>query len=405
MFASYSEDGQRLLTDPDSKIRGRFVLTGTGSTVANTLRRSILMETRSVGFRADLTNTADPGIKITKNTGPIFNEMLAHRLTLLPVGVRNIDDFDPTKYEFALSVANDTAETRHVTADMFQVREKADTGLFVPLDATVTAAMFPSDPITASTSLITTLRPRWNPDLPPDEIDLVAYPVIGRGRDFMGFSPVAQCSFENTRDTDPVRQESFFQEWLSSFKKVTDSSTLDPAVLESYRAEWRTMAIQRCFLVDSAGNPNSFTFTIESVGIRPVRDIVAEGIKAVIDLVRPYTETGTVATLQVLPVESRMSGVRVVFEDQEHTLGCLLEAMIHELYLNVESPDAPVSYAAYKVPPPLQKKMIVVLGSSPEKPVTEDGARAVIVAAAGKALSVFEEMRNAWTALTALTAA
>jgi len=396
MFANYVEEGPNMLTG-EGKIRGKFVLTGTNTTVANTVRRSILMETRTAGFRADLTNQADPGIRIAKNTGPIFNEMLAHRLTLLPLGVVNFIMFDPTQYEFALKVSNDTAETKHVTANMFQVRQKTDTGVFEPLDAGVTASMFPVDPITGQSSLITTLRPRWNPDLPPDEIDLVAYPIVGRGKEFMGYSPVAQCSFENTRDEDPVRQEQFFHEWLASFKKVTEPGSLDPALLEVYRAEWKTMAVQRCFVIDAAGNPNSFTFTIESVGIRPVRDIVAEGIKAVIDLVQPYTES--TAELAVMPVESRMSGVRVVFEDQEHTLGCLLEAMIHELYLDKAAPDSPISYAAYKVPHPLQKKMVMVLGSTPEKPLADDAARGVIMAAAKKAKSVFEELAAAWTAL------
>lgn len=398
MFRSYTEEGPALLTDPDAKIRGRFILESS-TTIANTLRRAILMDTRSVGFRADLTNDADPGIKITKNTGPIFNEMLAHRLTLIPIGVRNLVDFDPGRYEIALKVSNTSTETIHVTCDQIVVREKGDNGLFTPVGPDVTAAMFPADPITKMTCLITTLRPQWNSDLPPDEIDLVAYPVIGKGREFMGFCPVAQCAFENTRDDDPVRQESFFNDWLASFKKVVEPSTLEPSVLENYRSEWRTMAIQRCFVVNAAGEPSSFSFVVESVGVRPVRDLVAEGIKAVIDLVAPYADPAMPLKelgMSVVALDSRMSGMRLIFMDQEHTLGCLLEAMIHELYLKVEDPTAPVTYAAYKVPHPLEKKMHIILGNHQGGAVTEQVCRDVIVAAAAKARSIFEEMGRAW---------
>jgi DNA-directed RNA polymerase subunit L len=268
----------------------------------------------------------------------------------------------------------------------------------MPLDASVTAAMFPPDPLTKMSSLITTLRSHWNPDLPPDAIELTAYPVIGRGRDFMGFCPVACCAFENTRDEDPVRQESFFHEWLASFKKITDPTSIEPAQLENYRAEWKTMAIQRCFKVNESGQPASFSFVVESVGVRPVRDLIAEGIQAVIDLVKPYTDDLPLKDLglTILPLESRMSGLRVIFDDQEHTLGCLLEAMIHELYLDTEAPDAPISYVAYKVPHPLQKKMVLTLGEA-GTPLDETVVKKIVVAAAQRAITIFQGLAKAWS--------
>jgi hypothetical protein len=292
------------MTDPSQKTIGKFRLENTTSIIANTLIRCILSETRSAGFRADLTDPTNPGVQIRKNTSVIFNEMLAHRLTLVPLGVRNLDTFDPSKYECILSVKNDekglidVAATRHVTASDFVIREKQEDGSMQDLPAAATAALFPSDPITGATSLLVSLRPQWNSEQPPEEIDLTAYPVIGRGRDFMGFCPVSQATFQNTLDDDPVRREQFFHEWLDAYKKVKDPASLNPEALAGHRKEWETMAIQRCFLVGPDGEPNSFDFTIESVGIRPVVDIVAEGIKAVIDLVTPYTHERCQRTLR-----------------------------------------------------------------------------------------------------------
>lgn len=410
-FTDYTEEGPALLTNPDSKIRATFKLTGTNMTVANTLRRCVLSETRSVGFRADLTNAADPGVEIKKNTSVIFNEMLAHRLTLLPLGVVRIDEFDPERYEFVLRVKNEergpigTAAVRHVRAGDFILRERQESGDYEDLPAAATQAMFPPDPITKETALLVTLRPQWNPEQPAEEIDLKTRAVIGTGREFMGFCPVAQCAFGNTPDTDPVRQEQFFNEWLGAYKKVADPTTLPPEAVEKFRAEWRTMAAQRCFLVDERGEPNSFDFVVESVGVRPVKDIVAEGIQAVVKLVDPYTVAEAPAEevgIRTQPVDSRMNGIDVIFEGHEHTLGCLLQAMITEIYLDSDAPDSPITYAGYKVRHPLKREVTLRLGI--REGVAADPAtvaRTVIAEAAKRARAIFEELGRSWAATAA----
>jgi DNA-directed RNA polymerase subunit L len=409
MFKAYTAIGTPLLTDPSTPSTATFVLENTTPTIANTLRRAILTETRSVGFRADLTDAANPGVVIRKNTSPIFNEMLAHRLTLLPIGVTRIDDFDTSLYEFVLRMRNETkgaidaTTVRHVTAADFTVRRKQVNGEFEDLDTTLVAELFPADPITKDTSLLVTLRPQWNPEQPPEELDLTAYPVIGTGRDHMGFCPVSQCSFGNTIDTDPVRQEQFFHEWLADYKKIADPSAVAPDVLAVHRKEWLTMAVQRCFVIDAAGQPNSFTFTVESVGIRPVKDVVAEGIAAVIKLLAPYADAGVPFRdigVKSQPVDSRMNGVDLVFDGQEHTLGNLLQTAICEMYLDTGAADSPITYVGYKVRHPLHRVMTLRLGI--RDGVTGDSealARQIVADGASKAKTTFEELGRAWAAL------
>lgn len=411
MFSNYEPFGSPLLTDASVPNSARFVLENTTGVVANTIRRCILTETRSVSFRADLTNSADPGIVVRKNTSPIFNEMLAHRLTLLPLGVVNISDFDPTRYECVLSVKNDVrgpitpANLRHVTASDFIVRERQEDGEFVTLDGPQTAALFPKDPMTGQSSLLITLRPQWNPGQPSEEIDLTAYPVIGRGRDFMGFSPVSQCSFENTRDDDPVRRDAFFNAWMAEYKKVDDPASVADAVKASYREEWETMAAQRCFKVGADGQANSFTFAVESVGMRPVADIVAEGLRAAIDLVTPYANVDRPMSelgMSTQPVDSRMAGINVIFEDQEHTLGALLQSIICEMYLDREAVDSPITYVGYRVRHPLQRKLTLTLAiRSGVAGEPASIARRIIADAAERARALFEQLLQSWS--TAIT--
>ena len=407
MFKNYVESGHPLLTDPDAKITGRFLLENTSTTVANTIRRCTLSETRSVGFRADLTNAKDPGITVRKNTSVIFNEMLVHRLTLLPLAVRRIDDFDPTKYQCVLTVKNDKkgsspADLLHVTTADFRVLEKQEDGTFIDAGLPAASALFPVDPITKDACLIATLRPQWNPDQPAEEIDLTAYPVIGTGREFMGFCPVSQCSFENTRDPDPVRQEQFFKEWLLAFKKIDDMTTVAPEVIAKHRGEWETMAIQRCFLIDERGEPNSFTFTVETIGVRPVQDIVAEGIQAVIRLVTPYADgSKSLADMGITsqPPDSRMNGVDLLFDGQEHTLGNLLQTLITELYIDTGSLESPIVFAGYKVRHPLKREVTLRLGFRDGVAGSEAIAQSIVVTAAEKAKRIFEDLALSWASL------
>lgn len=408
MFHSYTEFGPPLLTESSLPNSASFTLDKTSSTVANTLRRCILSETRSVGFRADLTNAADPGIVIRKNTSVIFNEMLAHRLTLVPLGVVRIDEFDPTRYECVLKVRNELASPdmnggiRHVTASDFRVLERQADGM-VDIGDVPAAAMFPADPITKQSSLIVSLRPQWNTEQPPEEIDLTATPVVGRGRDHMGFCPVSQCSFENTLDTDPVRQEQFFVEWLASFKKIEDMTTEPADVIAGHRKEWSTMAIQRCFIVDERGEPSSFRFVLESVGIRPVKDIVAEGIQAVIDLVSPYAaaSASTDAHMTAQASDSRMNGIDILFEGQEHTLGNLLQTLITEMYLDSGAADSPITFVGYKVRHPLHRVMTLRFGFRVEGDSVQKAAIAyeIIAAAAARAVTIFRGLASGWASV------
>jgi DNA-directed RNA polymerase subunit L len=404
MFRGYTEFGPPLLTDDSTPNSVSFTLDSTSTTVANTLRRCILSETRSVGFHADLTNAENPGVVIRKNTSVIFNEMLAHRLTLLPLGVVRVDEFDPSRYECVLRNEGGTG-IKHVTASDFRILERQADGAMADIGDAAAAAMFPPDPITKQTSLILSLRSQWNTEQPAEEIDLTAFPVLGRGRDHMGFCPVSQCSFENSLDEDPVRQEKFFTEWLVSFKKIADITTVPPDVIAAHRKEWSTMAIQRCFIINDKGEPSSFRFTVESVGIRPVKDIVAEGIKAVVDLVAPYANAETPMAdlgLTVQSSDSRMNGIDVLFAGQEHTLGNLLQTLITELYLDNGAPDTPITYVGYKIRHPLHRIMTLRFGFATEGDTNQKMAiaRQIITAAAAKAVSIFNGLASGWASVS-----
>lgn len=396
MFSNYKESGAPLLGSGDHHLIGTFRFTGAyaSTTIVNTLRRCIVTSTRSVGF--------SPEITIRKNTSVIPNEMLAHRLTMLPLAVRNLDRFDPTKYQFLLQIKNSRGtgsranELLHVKASDFRVLEKSESGEFLDAGLPAVKALFPPDPITQDTCLLVSLKAQTNVEYPDEEVDLTAVAVIGTplSQNNVAFSPVSQCSFSYTIDTDSARQSQFFEAWMAKSKKVEEPAALSPEIRAQLRREWETLDIQRCFLVNEKGEPNSFEFTVESIGVRPVPEIVAEGIGAVIALVEPYADlTRTFADLGVkmLPSLSRMEkGIELSFDGQEHTLGVLLQYIMSENFI-----DRDISSVSYKVPHPLERKMSLVIKFNEEP--TEEKARTLVAGAAERAKAIFTEMAGAWT--------
>jgi DNA-directed RNA polymerase alpha subunit len=76
----------------------KFTLSPTDHVYANTLRRAILSEVETVGFRSNILEDGSTShVVIQKNNTPMTNEMLADRIGLLPIFVDPYADKDAWK--------------------------------------------------------------------------------------------------------------------------------------------------------------------------------------------------------------------------------------------------------------------------------------------------------------------
>lgn len=364
MFLDYMEpeDSPTLLTSKSDRLAARFRLTPGITTIANTLRRQILVNTKSVGFINEPAEKSD--IRVLKNTTPLANEILTHRISMIPIAA-DPSSFDPSRYEFRIDVENKGKTLIDVTASDFIVIEKdpsdaSDTGRIVP-----TEIFFPADPITNETCIITRLRPQWNASAPNEHLIILAKASIADGKKNITFSPVSQCSYENTLDPDPERQKVAFQKWAEKHKKVSIAELGGDLAL-TLRREFDTMEIQRVFKMNELGEPNDFTFYIESVGIQNVPTIVKNGIQSCIDLVKKYQEMDVSIPTNVVirKGNTRFVSIDFVFTDENHTLGNLLQTYL--VYNHIEGSQEPhIAYAGYKIPHPLRPEMVLTLAINP----------------------------------------
>ena len=73
------------MTDTSKKERASFTLAPSHTTLANSLVRIIQSKIPTIGFRTEPPEESE--VQILKNTTPLPNEMLAHRIGMIPIAI------------------------------------------------------------------------------------------------------------------------------------------------------------------------------------------------------------------------------------------------------------------------------------------------------------------------------
>jgi len=376
----------------------RFTLAPTHVSYANTLRRAMITEVETVAFAADIAeNGGTTDVLITKNSTPMSNEMLAHRIGLLPVHVENPLEWNPEEYTFKLDVVNDSTNPRDVVASDITVlknRGPEEDPLPVP-----SVQFFHPDPVTHDTTLLTVLKGRVGTQ-EPEALSFVAKATLGSGRVNARFMPVtSRCSYGYTLDDSPERKKEMFTKWLTTHKKV------NPTELESnsgrkgeLEREFATMEIQRCYKIDERGEPYSFDFIVESIGVLDPTYTVRRAIDILQKKLLIYAsiDSGDLPeNLKMRPADARMKGFDFIFQHEDHTLGNLLQTWMEQN----EMDSGEITYAGYKVPHPLRDEMLLRVGVESGK---DTDARAAVAKAAGSCARMFSTWAAQWAAVASI---
>ena len=373
-----------------------FSLSPIHVTYANTLRRLILTGVPTVAFRSDMTSIGSTtDVIVKRNDTPMTNEMLADRIGLLPIYVPDPLNWKDDDYLFTLKVMGDKDATTYVKSSHFKItKNNPPTGDDEKEENISTERFFPPHPITRDTCLIAALQPGAIQQV----IEIEAKATKGTGREHARFSPVSQCSYEYTPDSDPRRIEEMFTSWLTITKKVGAIDKASDRYKELQR-EFNTMQIKRCFLINEKGEPFSFDFTIESAGVLEVPYIVEQACQVGENMCSRYVtlDRGDVPSdITITSADTRIIGYDFLFRGHDHTLGNLLQTWLVEHHIEGDVKPK-ITYAGYSVPHPLRDEMVLRIG-------VEDGeestARLAVAEAAKGCVKMFQEMRIAWRSVT-----
>jgi DNA-directed RNA polymerase subunit D len=390
VFQNYAESG----------LTAQWTLTPSNYAYANTLRRLIMGRVPVVGFRAEMTDAGTTtDVEILANTTPMTNEMLAHRIGLLPLHVQDPDDWakegNGDSYEFVCNVTHNAPQARDVTTNDIEVFRVSKDGERTPVDAAKFFKPFGYAGHTGHILLATLKAQLKGSQGKPEALAFKAKASVGYGTEHARFIPTSRATYSYTPDPDPARLEEVFYDWAARHKKLERGALeADSGKKDKLMKEFNTMEVQRCYLKGEDGEPYSFDFVVESVGVYSPKKIVDYALKAGERMCESYLtkEGGALpANVQVLPADAEIYAFDFIFDGEDHTLGHLLQTWID---INLYGRGV-VNYVGYDPMHPLAGKLYLRIGVVDN---SEETARGVLQEALTGCAALFRSWRGYWTA-------
>jgi DNA-directed RNA polymerase subunit L len=294
----------------------KFTLSGVNASIANAIRRILLSDIPMVIFRTSPNDRNK--CNITSNTCGLHNEIVKHRLSCIPIHIKDIDELQAKKYFINLNVENNTDTTIIVTTKDFVVY---DSETNKPLPEDKTREIFPANDITGDFIDFVRLKSKPAEELQSKKIILSCEFDIGTAKEDGAFNAVATCAYGNT--IDDVAQEAKLQQlkqkWKDDGKKEHE--------IEFEAINWKLLEGKRIFKKDS------FDFVIQSVGVYTNVELLALSCKTMIQKLYNFDTIIEEDKLEIKLAETTMqNSFDIVLEHEDYTLGKVIEYFLLSIF-------------------------------------------------------------------------
>ena len=355
-FANYTYNAS------DPALRHEWEIHDVDLSIANALRRTILTDIPYIGFRGeesstDAGETGAPSIEIHHNNGPLHNEIIAHRIGMIPIHFTEAEiAAGPEGWRFELDVSTTTKKCNVTTHD-FKVFHGD-----VELPSTETHRLFPANGVTGDPILISRLREN-------ERLALTAVPILSSAREHAGFSPVSLCTYQFIIDPETAAH--------------ADN------MLDKERAYYR----------NKRGDPTRIRFAMESEGNLTPKIIVDKAFQVILEKVERTQaalagEDNNYITARTTP---NGLGYEFVFMNEDDTLGNLFQSLIFNETIRKTQQSSPVvTYVGYGCPHPLDPSMVVRLVIDDEEKPTADMYKALFSAHVDRIHGFLTGLRADW---------
>ena len=321
-----------------------FSLTNINNSLANALRRIIISEFQTVGFRYHESST---DIKILTNNTKFHNEYIAHRISMIPLHGVEPSNFDVDKYKFVLNKKNTSADKIYITSEDFEVYEKDDQEKWV-LNKEKGNTFFRPNKISEDYILICTLKENISSEI--EELHLECFPSISNGLENIHYSPVSKCVLFN-RINDNIYQQ--------KVKELTEGK--NPSEVEDIVKNFDYLEAERCFLKDEDGEPFEFTMSMESIGTFSNNDIFLGSLKLLMEKIQLFNSNIQEDKLKMtFSNQVDFNAVDVVIPNENHTLGNMFQTYLYKYFMLSEQR---LSFVGYDKVHPLDHHIILRISS------------------------------------------
>lgn len=305
---------------PDINDIFRFTLSNVNVSIANSIRRTILSDIRTVGFKT--TPYSESDAQILTNTSLVNNEILCQRISSIPVFMDPERTDDIENYIMELDVQNVTDTIIVVTTKDFKVRDiRSDKYL----DTSAVQDLFPPNPITGDYIMIVKLRPKLSDAIVGGHIKMLCTFSIQTAAVSGTFSVASLCSYRNSLNEDQINIE---YEKMRQIVEDVNEEGLTSSEMSIKMKDWTILNSKRIYV------PNSFDFIIQSIGVFSNPDIVKRACQSIIsriEALKQQFETG-VGTINETSTTMN-NGFDIILDNTDHTIGKIVEyALLHHMY-------------------------------------------------------------------------
>lgn len=377
-----------------------FTLNNVPLSFANSLRRVMLSNIPVVAFDDTWSdNELSRSIVIHKNTSGIHNEFLSHRISLIPLYLGEDILKLVTKYNIQTNTRVFDFKNQQVPHFKMNIKNDKEMRSFMELSDANSSIVVTNNHFTYTDDLLESnkanyptenkiilpdlytgdyialniLKPNVLDDNLGEEIDLIAKPTIGIGKQHARYCPVGTVSFQLEVNEDLI--EDVFLKKLNYTNKERVEKKLKPLNSQEeakFRKSFNLLDKDRVFKTNGFGNPNSFIFNVESIGILEANQIVFDALTIlelkVLDILNSIKISENPETLYTFNVlnskltfsrsDDLLDGFVINLDNENHTLGNVISEYLKSIYIGKYSINSNIlSFASYSMPHPLKENI------------------------------------------------
>ena len=201
-------------------------------------------------------------------------------------------------------------------------------------------------------------------------LKLSARLVLSNGEENGHFSPVAISAYANTIDEEKAKNGEI--DFIQSENEKAMANNLSIIDEERLKRRFAINLKERFFKTDENGEPNSFDFKIESVGVMPPFYIFGKSIsvlaKKLMNLMSNL-DTRNENNIEIKPSITLSNGFDIIVDGETDTVGNVVQSYLTNMFASYALPKEErqlVSISYYRTHP-LEKKIIFCV-----KPIEND---------------------------------
>jgi len=358
--------------------------------IANSIRRALSSMVPTITFDdAHYEDMSLMSIKISKNTSALHDQFLSHRISYIPINMDGHSYFNietilnndtdertfvfsksPTDIRFKLNKKNNISQDAHrdkqglidVTTEDFMIvdengGERINTGDF-----------FKPDVFTGDYVLLNKLKQDLSNEEGGEELIVECIPRIGMGRFSSKNDPTGTVTYQMHLDTAEAVDAIFHHKknHLNNERKKKGLEHFTVEEEQQFRKSFDLLDKDRVIKTDGNGNPNSFQFSVESIGFLNPDRIIIDALGVLVltlkDIQNSFTfhsdkygfETTRKVYITELDNSNINTGVNIKVKNENHTIGNMLSNIIRNMWCHmgtdVEEPILKI--ASYKMDHP-----------------------------------------------------